>query len=62
MGKATGFIEFERELPENESVSDRVKKYAEFEKDFPEEKTQNQAARCMDCGVPFCHSGCPLGN
>ena len=62
MGKTTGFIEFERELPASEPASERIKKYAEFEVPFPEEKTTEQAARCMDCGVPFCHSGCPLGN
>ncbi|WP_462253054.1 glutamate synthase subunit beta [Ekhidna sp.] len=62
MGKPTGFIEFERELPGNQPVADRITKYAEFEMEFPEAKTTEQAARCMDCGVPFCHSGCPLGN
>ncbi len=62
MGKPTGFIEFERELPGNQPVADRITKYAEFEIEFPETKTKEQAARCMDCGVPFCHSGCPLGN
>ncbi|MEO9870166.1 glutamate synthase subunit beta [Ekhidna sp.] len=62
MGKPTGFIEFQRELPENEPTAKRLKKYTEFELSFPEEKTEMQAARCMDCGVPFCHSGCPLGN
>ncbi|MEP1034484.1 glutamate synthase subunit beta [Ekhidna sp.] len=62
MGKPTGFIEFERELPMNESTTERIKKYAEFELEFSEEKTSQQASRCMDCGVPFCHSACPLGN
>lgn len=62
MGKPTGFIEYEREMPANEPVKDRIKKYTEFETSFPEAKTTEQAARCMDCGVPFCHSGCPLGN
>ncbi|MEM8888821.1 MAG: glutamate synthase subunit beta [Bacteroidota bacterium] len=62
MGKPTGFMEFGRELPRQEKPEDRIKNYQEFYKNFPEEKTHKQAARCMDCGVPFCHSGCPLGN
>ena len=62
MGKTTGFIEFERELPEKKQVTERLKDYKELYLPFPEEKTREQAARCMDCGVPFCHSGCPLGN
>ncbi|WP_424962978.1 glutamate synthase subunit beta [Ekhidna sp.] len=62
MGKPTGFLEYTRELPSKEDVQARVKSYTEFEYTFPEEKTKEQAARCMDCGVPFCHSGCPLGN
>lgn len=62
MGKPTGFIEYTRELPANEPVKDRLKSYGEFELPFPKDKTIKQAARCMDCGVPFCHSGCPLGN
>ncbi|MBC6426593.1 MAG: glutamate synthase subunit beta [Ekhidna sp.] len=62
MGKTTGFLEYTRELPSKEDPSKRIDKYTEFELPFPEEKTNEQAARCMDCGVPFCHSGCPLGN
>lgn len=62
MGKPTGFIEFERELPEKAPVQERLKEYKEFILPFSDEKTNKQAARCMDCGVPFCHSGCPLGN
>ncbi|MEQ8628921.1 glutamate synthase subunit beta [Ekhidna sp.] len=62
MGKPTGFLEYTRELPPKEDVKARVKSYTEFEHTFPEDKTKEQAARCMDCGVPFCHSGCPLGN
>jgi glutamate synthase (NADPH/NADH) small chain len=62
MGKATGFIEFERELPAKKDVKERLKEYKELYLPFAEEKTNEQAARCMDCGVPFCHSGCPLGN
>lgn len=62
MGKPTGFLEFTRELPKKEDPQDRVKAYKEFVKELPEEKLNQQAARCMDCGVPFCHNGCPLGN
>ncbi|MDE0470357.1 MAG: glutamate synthase subunit beta [Ekhidna sp.] len=62
MGKPTGFLEYIRELPLKEEPSERINTYTEFDLPFPEEKTNEQAARCMDCGVPFCHSGCPLGN
>ena len=62
MGKPTGFLEYTRELPAKEDPSKRIANYEEFELAFPESKNKEQAARCMDCGVPFCHSGCPLGN
>ena len=62
MGKATGFMEFDRELPEKVPAAERVKNYREFESQYGEEKLNHQAARCMNCGIPFCHSGCPLGN
>ena len=62
MGKITGFLEQTRELPKYKEAKERIKDYKEFYLPFPEEKTNAQAARCMDCGVPFCHSGCPLGN
>ncbi|AHF16681.1 glutamate synthase subunit beta [Niabella soli] len=62
MGKPTGFLEFSRETPGKKAVAERVQHYKEFIELFPEDKLNNQAARCMDCGVPFCHSGCPLGN
>lgn len=62
MGKITGFLEYERELPGKVAVEERVKNYEELYLPFADEKTHEQAARCMDCGVPFCHSGCPLGN
>lgn len=62
MGKPTGFIEFTRELPSKRPVSDRVKDYKEFVDRLPEEKLNQQSGRCMNCGVPFCHNGCPLGN
>ena len=62
MGKATGFMEFDRELPEKVPAAERVKNYNEFEQLYSAEKLNHQAARCMNCGIPFCHSGCPLGN
>ncbi|MCK9403091.1 MAG: glutamate synthase subunit beta [Chitinophagaceae bacterium] len=62
MGKPTGFIEFTRELPLKRPVKERLNDYQEFVLKFPEEKLNQQSARCMNCGVPFCHSGCPLGN
>ena len=62
MGKPTGFIEFNRELPPKRPTQERVKDYNEFIQRYPDEKLNQQAARCMDCGIPFCHHGCPLGN
>src|SRR5687768_1162104 len=62
MGKPTGFLEFQRELPAKRLPQERVKDYNEFVERYPEEKLNQQAARCMDCGIPFCHQGCPLGN
>lgn len=62
MGKPTGFKEFTRELPAKKPVADRLNGYAEFVEKFSDEKLNQQSGRCMDCGVPFCHSGCPLGN
>lgn len=62
MGKPTGFIEFTRELPAKRSAKERLNDYHEFVEKFPEEKLNQQSARCMNCGVPFCHNGCPLGN
>src|ERR1700750_874038 len=62
MGKATGFKEFNRELPDKIAPAERVKNYKEFESLYSDEKLNEQSARCMNCGVPFCHSGCPLGN
>jgi glutamate synthase (NADPH) small chain len=62
MGKPTGFMEYGRELPKKRDPKDRIKDYNELYLEFGEEKVQTQAARCMNCGVPFCHSGCPLGN
>ena len=63
MGKPTGFIEYQRETPERRPVAERVQDYREVYQPFPEETLKTQAARCMDCGVPFCQSGsgCPSG-
>jgi len=62
MGKPTGFLEFTRELPGKKPVEERLKNYNEFVERYSDEKLNQQSARCMNCGVPFCHSGCPLGN
>jgi len=62
MGKPTGFKEYNRELPNKVAPAERVKNYNEFESLYNEEKLNEQSARCMNCGIPFCHSGCPLGN
>lgn len=62
MGKITGFLEFTRELPAKRSPEERIKDYKEFVLPYSDETLNHQAARCMDCGVPFCHNGCPLGN
>ena len=62
MGKITGFKEIPRETPKSRPVAERIRDFRETPADFPEDKLRQQAARCMDCGVPFCHSACPLGN
>jgi glutamate synthase (NADPH/NADH) small chain len=62
MGKITGFIEYRRELPTRRPVEERVNDWLEIYQDFPLDKVRTQGARCMDCGVPFCHTGCPLNN
>jgi glutamate synthase (NADPH/NADH) small chain len=62
MGKVTGFLEFNRELPAKRPVAERVNDYKEFVERYSSEKLNQQSARCMDCGIPFCHNGCPLGN
>ncbi len=62
MGQIDGFLKFNRELPSSRSPQERINDSKEIYLPFSEEKTKTQAARCMDCGVPFCHSGCPLGN
>ncbi|HXC64992.1 MAG TPA: glutamate synthase subunit beta [bacterium] len=62
MAKVTGFMEFHRQKPSKRPVAERLKDWKEYELPFPEETLRDQAARCMDCGIPFCHGGCPLGN
>jgi len=73
MGKPTGFIEFERELPTDRAPAERIQDWSEFHLHMKAEKLREQGARCMDCGVPFCHtgatmsrsdkgSGCPINN
>ena len=62
MGKVTGFLEIEREIPARRPVTERLKDWRELEGKLPEDKLKDQGARCMDCGIPFCHKGCPLGN
>ena len=62
MGKIRGFLEYDRAQEETEAVTNRVKNYKEFSKQLPNEELEKQGGRCMDCGIPFCHSGCPLGN
>lgn len=62
MGKPTGFIEFERTAPAKRSPKERIGDYKEFVARMTEQQLNQQSARCMNCGVPFCHSGCPLGN
>jgi len=62
MGKVTGFKEIERKDEQYKPAADRVKDYKEFTVSLSEEEIKEQGSRCMDCGIPFCHSGCPLGN
>jgi glutamate synthase (NADPH/NADH) small chain len=62
MGKPTGFLEVDRKLAPKRAVSERLNDYQEIEQINSVEDTEAQASRCMDCGTPFCHNGCPLGN
>lgn len=62
MGAKEGFLQFKRETPESRDPKNRVSDYKEIYKPFSGEQLNHQAARCMDCGIPFCHNGCPLGN
>jgi glutamate synthase (NADPH) small chain len=62
VGKVTGFKEYTRETPTRRPIPERVKDYFEVYLPFPDDKVRTQAARCMDCGIPFCHTGCPVNN
>src|SRR5215467_2759785 len=62
MGETTGFMKYDRELPKRRPIPVRVLDWKEVYEDFPAHKVRTQGARCMDCGIPFCHTGCPLGN
>ncbi len=62
MGKVTGFLEIDRQDRKYKPAADRIRHYDEFVIPLSEEATRNQAARCMDCGIPFCHNGCPVNN
>ncbi len=62
MGQVDGFMKFDREMPKTRDPKERLKDYKEVYTPMDKEKLNHQAARCMDCGVPFCHNGCPLGN
>jgi len=62
VGKPTGFLEYARETPPRRPVAERVNDWFEIYRPMPEESVKTQAARCMDCGVPFCHTGCPVNN
>ncbi|WP_166142883.1 glutamate synthase subunit beta [Methylosinus sp. RM1] len=62
MGKVTGFLEVDRQDRKYKPAADRIRHYDEFVIPLSEEATRNQAARCMDCGIPFCHNGCPVNN
>lgn len=62
MGKVTGFLEYNRQEEASLPVEERIKDYKEFTVPLSSSNLQDQGARCMDCGIPFCHSGCPLGN
>ena len=62
MGNPKGFLKHTRELPQYRPVEERIQDYNDLYQPFSDEKTTIQASRCMDCGVPFCHNGCPLGN
>jgi glutamate synthase (NADPH) small chain len=62
MGKPRGFIEIRRSKNDHRPIEERIHDYREYELPLPDDRLREQAARCMDCGIPFCHQGCPLGN
>ena len=62
MGKVTGFLEIDRQERGYKPAADRIRHYSEFVIPLSEEGTREQASRCMNCGIPFCHNGCPVNN
>jgi glutamate synthase (NADPH) small chain len=62
VAKASGFLEYERETPSRRPIVERINDWFEVYQDFPAQSLKDQAARCMDCGIPFCHTGCPVNN
>jgi len=62
MGKVTGFLEIDRRDRKYTPAADRIRAYKEFVIPLSEEATRDQAARCMNCGIPYCHNGCPVNN
>src|SRR5262245_15954300 len=62
MGKVTGFMEFDRLDRPYQPVEERVKHWGEFVRPLPDAETKRQAGRCMECGIPYCHTGCPVNN
>ena len=62
MGKPLGFKDFKRDIPKKISANTRISNWKEIYLNWPESEIRDQGSRCMDCGVPFCHTGCPLGN
>src|SRR3989440_758430 len=62
MGKVTGFLEIDRKDRRYQPVDDRIRHWGEFVLPLPEPETRDQAARCMNCGIPYCHTGCPVNN
>src|SRR4051794_12379079 len=62
MGETTGFMKYPRKVPTRRPVKARILDWHEVYNDFPAGEVRTQGARCMDCGIPFCHTGCPLGN
>jgi glutamate synthase (NADPH/NADH) small chain len=62
MGKITGFMEWERRDRPYEPVGERIRVFKEFVRSLPDEEMSRQGGRCMDCGIPFCQTGCPVNN
>ena len=62
MGKVTGFLEIDRQDRRYKPAADRIRHFKEFMIPLSEETTRDQAARCMNCGIPYCHTGCPVNN